>query len=477
MKKKARLLTMSIVNRVEQHQINKNHELFKLIDEYSFKTKNLYNYANYLIRQTFILTSRLKDGIKINEEQLQFLNWINTKVDEFNSFKLDNFQKSQLKGKKLDKQFKILKYFDAEHKYLGYDFLEFLVSDEQDYKTLMAQVSQQVLRILDKNWISFFESIKDWKQNPTKYKGMSKLPKYKHKTKGRFNINFTNQNCKIETGFIKFPICFNQYLLKTKVNEKLQQVRIKPLGSQYLIEIVYQKEVKEIDQESKNIIGIDLGLNNFVTITNNIGLKPVVINGKIIKSNNQYYNKRMSHYKGILKKETDRDWSKRQGKLTIKRNNKIKDFIHKSSKFIINYCIENNLDTIVVGNNKNWKQDIELGKRTNQNFVQIPYSMLISQLEYKGLDVGIKVIVSEESYTSKASFLDNDILPKYKKDNEEKHDFSGKRIRRGMYKSKNGILINADVNGSYNIVRKVFPKAFADGIEDVGLHPIKYNVA
>src|SRR3989339_386709 len=144
MKKKARLLTMSIVNRVEQHQINKNHELFKLIDEYSFKTKNLYNYANYLIRQTFILTSRLKDGIKINEEQLQFLNWINTKVDEFNSFKLDNCQKSQLKGKKLDKQFKILKYFDAEHKYLGYDFLEFLVSDEQDYKSLMAQVSQQV---------------------------------------------------------------------------------------------------------------------------------------------------------------------------------------------------------------------------------------------------------------------------------------------------------------------------------------------
>src|SRR3989339_733405 len=286
-----------------------------------------------------------------------------------------------------------------------------------------------------------------------------------------------HQICKIETGFIKFPICFNQYLLKTKVNEKLQQVRIKPLGSQYLIEIVYQKEVKEIDQESKNIIGIDLGLNNFVTITNNIGLKPVVINGKIIKSNNQYYNKRMSHYKGILKKETDRDWSKRQGKLTIKRNNKIKDFIHKSSKFIINYCIENNLDTIVVGNNKNWKQDIELGKRTNQNFVQIPYSMLISQLEYKGLDVGIKVIVSEESYTSKASFLDNDILPKYTKDNEEKHDFSGKRIRRGMYKSKNGILINADVNGSYNIVRKVFPKAFANGIEDVGLHPIKYNVA
>jgi len=462
-----------IATRVEQHLITKNHDLFQLIDEYSFKTKNLYNYANYLIRQTFIITSKNE----INQEQQEFLKWLNLKVDEFNIFKENNLKKSQKKGKKLDKKFKPLDYFHSEHKYLGYDFLEFLVSDEQDYKALMAQVAQQVLRLLDKNWISFFGSIKDFRVNPHKYKGMPKLPKYKHKTKGRFNINFTNQNCNIKDGFVKFPICFNQFLLKTKVNGILQQVRIKPLGSQYLIEVVYQKEIAKVQKEiSQNIIGIDLGLNNFVTITNNIGLQPVVINGGSIKAINQYYNKQISYYKAILKKETDRDWSKRQNKLTSKRNNKIKDFIHKTSRFIINYCIENKIDTIVIGNNKNWKQEIELGKKNNQNFVQIPYSMLINQLEYKAQDTGLKVIITEESYTSKASFIDNDRIPKFIKDSKENHKFSGKRIRRGLYKSLHGILINADVNGSYNIIKKVFPNVFTNGIEGVGLHPIKYNV-
>lgn len=467
-----------LVNRVEQHLIKEGHPLFQLIDEYSFKTKNLYNYANYLIRQTFIITSKLKEEEHINEEQQVFLNWINFKVDEFNVFKENNLKKSQEKGNKRDKQFKKLEYFCLEHKYLGYDFLEFLVSDGQDYKLLMAQVAQQVLRLLDKNWISFFKSMKDWKANPHKYKGMPKLPKYKHKTKGRFNINFTNQNCCIKDGFVKFPSCFNQFLLNTKVNGRLQQVRIKPLGSQYLIEVVYRKEITETQKKTgQNIIGIDLGLNNFVTITNNIGLQPIVINGGNIKAMNQYYNKRIAYLKAILKKETGRDWSKRQDKLTTKRNSKIKDFIHKTSRFIIGYCVENSIDTIVVGNNKNWKQEIELGKKNNQNFVQIPYSMLISQLEYKAQDVNIKVIVTEESYTSKASFIDNDVIPKFKNDSAEKYNFSGKRIQRGLYKSLNGVLINADVNGSFNIIKKVFPEAFANGIEGVGLHPIKYNVA
>jgi putative transposase len=467
-----------LVNRVEQHLINKKHELFQLIDEYSFKTKNLYNYANYQVRQTFIITSKLKQEKEISQEQQNFLDLINSKVDEFNVYKEDNLKKAHKKGKKLDKQFEKLEYFGSEHKYLGYDFLEFLVSDKQDYRALMAQVAQQVLKLLDKNWDSFFESIKDWKINPYKYNGMPKLPKYKHKTKGRFNINFTNQNCSIKGDSVKFPRCFNQYKLTTNVTDKLQQVRIKPLGGQYLLEVVYQKEILEIQKNSsQNIIGIDLGLNNFVTITNNIELQPIVINGRIIKSINQYYNKQMAYYKAILKKETGKDWSKQQDKLTIKRNNKTKDFIHKTSRFIINYCIKSNIDTIVIGNNKNWKQEIELGKKINQNFVQIPYSMLIKQLEYKAQDVGIKVIVTEESYTSKASFIDNDSVPEFKKEYTENYIFSGKRIRRGLYRSLNGILINADVNGSYNIIKKVFPKAFVDGIEGVGLHPIKYNIA
>jgi putative transposase len=249
------------------------------------------------------------------------------------------------------------------------------------------------------------------------------------------------------------------------------------MNNQYVIEIVCQKEISTVNKERNNIVGIDLGLNNFVTMTNNVGLTPVVINGRVIKSINQFYNKEISYFKSILKKETGKDYSKRLSRITIKRNNKVKDFIHKSSRFIINYCIENNVDTIIIGNNKDWKQEINLGVKTNQNFVQIPYSMLISQLQYKVQDFGINVIVNEESYTSKASFLDEDVLPKYNKDNQEKYIFSGKRIKRGLYESKNRTLINADVNGSYNIIKKVFPNALANGIEGVGLHPIKFNIA
>lgn len=467
---------MIVVNRVEQHQINKSHELFRVIDDYSFKSKNLYNYANYLLRQTFIITSKMKNESPINPEQQNFINWINIKVDEFNNKKQITFNKKSESGKQIKSEFKLLSQFNAEYKYLGYDFLEFITSSGADYKVLMAQVAQQTLKLLDKNWISFFESIKDWGINPTKYKGMPKLPNYKHKTNGRFNIVFTNQNCSIKDGIIKFPKCFHGYKLTTHVTDKLQQIRIKPMNNQYVIEVVYQKEIVDSNQEINNVVGIDLGLNNFVTITNNLGLTPIIVNGRIIKSINQFYNKQMSHFKSILKAETNRDYSNRLNRLTTKRNNKIKDYIHKTSRFVIEYCIKNEIDTIIIGNNKNWKYEIELGKRTNQNFVQIPYSMLMSQLEYKAQDAGIKVIITEESYTSKASFLDNDILPKYNKDNQDKYVFSGKRIKRGMYKSKDGVLINADVNGSYNIIRKVVPNAFANGIEGVGLHPIKCNI-
>ena len=465
------------VKRVEQHLIDEKHELFEIIDEYSFLSKNLYNYANYHIRQVFIITSKLNRGEAINKEQQEFLDNINAKVDEYNKYKEANFKKAQLAGKKAEKVFKPLDYFHANHKYIGYEFLEYIVSEGSDYKSIMAQSAQQTLKLLDKNWVSFFGSIKDYKINPDKYTGMPKLPKYKHKTKGRANIIFTNQNCKLADGMIQFPNCFKQYKLKTKVTEQLQQVRIKPLGSQYLIEIVYKKEISVSANESKNIVGLDLGLNNLVTMANNIGLKPIVINGRVIKSINQYYNKRIAGYKSILKKENGKDWSRKLSVITNNRNNRIKDLMHKTSSFIIKYCVNNNIDTIVVGNNKNWKQEINLGSVNNQNFVQIPYSMLIEQLQYKAEDNGLKCIVTEESYTSKASFLDFDFMPVYdSKADETVREFSGKRIHRGLYKSKNGTLINADVNGSLNIIRKVFPNGVFDGIEGVGLHPVRLNV-
>lgn len=460
------------VNRVEQHIISKKHYLYKFIDNYCFLSKNLYNYSNYMIRQVFIITSKLSKDEVIFEEQKLFLENINKKVDEFNELKRLNYEKSKERHLKENKEFKKkliqINYFSKDKKYLGYDFLEFLVRDSIDYKNMMAQSAQQTLKLLDKNWISFFESIKDYKNNKSKYKGVPKLPNYKKKD-GRYIAIFTNQGCKYKKEYIVFPICFNSYKLKTKIKGNLQQVRITPRGSNYLLEVVYCLNIDYENSESKNICGIDIGVNNLATLTNNIGKNPIVINGKVLKSINQYYNKNKAKITSDLMKRHNKNWSKKLEKLNYKRNNKIKDYMHKCSKKVINYCLENDLDTIVIGHNKEWKQEVSMSKQNNQNFVQIPFNILIKMIQYKGVDSNIKVIINEESYTSGTSFLDNEESMK------EWYDRS-RRISRGLFRTNDGTYINSDVNGSYQIIKKVVPKAFANGIEGVGLHPIRVNI-
>lgn len=177
-----------------------------------------------------------------------------------------------------------------------------------------------------------------------------------------------------------------------------------------MIEIVYQKEIGNLEFESKNICSIDLGLDNLPTLTNNAGIIPVIINGKPLKSINQYFNKQKSKIVSILKTNNNKDWCRSLDILTTKRNNKVKNYLHKASKIIIDYCIKNNFDTIVIGNNKGWKQEVNLGSRNNQNFVGIPYHIFIQMIAYKAENVGIKVIITEESYTSGTSFLDGNCL-------------------------------------------------------------------
>ncbi|WP_240432180.1 RNA-guided endonuclease InsQ/TnpB family protein [[Bacillus] caldolyticus] len=249
----------------------------------------------------------------------------------------------------------------------------------------------------------------------------------------------------MKDGYIKFPK--TDLKLKIKVTEGLQQVRIIPKGSVYVIEVVYKKEIPDMTHESNRVVGIDLGLDNFATMVNNIGETPIVINGKGIKSINQYYNKQKAYFQSILKKQNGLDWSKRLEKITLKRNNKIKDFMHKASRYVVNWCMERHIDTVIIGKNDNWKQEVNLGKRLNQSFVQIPYNMFIQQLQYKCEEVGIKVVLTDESYTSGTSFLDGEAPTK------ENYDKS-RRIKRGLFKSNKGILINADVNGAYQIIKK-----------------------
>nr|DAL24016.1 MAG TPA_asm: endonuclease [Caudoviricetes sp.] len=401
------------INRVEKHIIKQNNKYYSLLDEFCYKSKNLYNYANYIIRQEFINNNK---WLRYNE--------------------LDKILKQE-----------------------GKDF---------DYRNMPSSAtSQQCLRLLDKNWKSFFASIKDYNKNPNKYLGRPKLPKYKSKNDRNILI-LTYVNCKINKGIIKFPKSFKGFYLKSKVNN-LQQVRFIPKDKYIVAEVVYKiDDVKELIDNDR-YIGIDLGLDNFVTITNNCELIPLVINGKGLKSINQYYNKQIAYYKSIAKKMNKLDYTNRMRELTFKRNNKVEDYIHKASRFVVDYCRNNEINTIIIGNNKNWKQNSKMSKKVNQNFISIPYYSFIQKVQYKAEEFGIQVIITEESYTSGTSFLDNELPIK---ENYNKN----RRRHRGLFVSNKGIKINADVNGSYQIIKKVFPKAFADGIEGVGLHPFKVDL-
>ena len=395
------------MHRVERHLIKKSNPMWKTVDYYCYQVKNVYNEANYIIRQEFINNKK----------------WIH--------------------------------YYE----------LDKIMRNYKSYYELGSQPSQMILRLLDKNWKSFFEGIKDWsKKKGDGYFGKPSLPNYK-KLNGRSNLMLTNNLFKIRNGEIYFswkPL--NRFSgIKTSVKERTFQIRFVPTGGCYYMEIVYETSILP-KQEIKNIAGIDLGVNNFATISNNIGVQPIIINGKTIKSMNQYYNKTISK----IKKETDMSWNNRMQNLTDKRREKIDYFMHKASKVVVDYCLAYGIDTIVIGKNDGWKQKVNMGKRNNQNFVYIPYEKFIMKLKYKCENVGINFFETEESYTSGTSFLDNE-LPVARNYNKKR------RISRGLFQSNDGTIINADLNGSYQIIRKVFPNAFEQWDRGCGLHPIRIS--
>lgn len=403
------------VQRVEQIIIRKNHPKFKIIDQQCFHSKNLYNEANYVIRQEFIETG----------------------------------------------------------KYIKYKDMNFDFKTHENYKLTFSQPANCTLRLLDKNWKAFFVSLKDWSKNPDKYFTKPKLPKYLKKD-GRFPWMIPNNqlvyNYEKGTVYIRNRL-LNDYKWKCRCLGRIIQVRFIPRGSCYVMEIVYETEIPDVKLASERISSIDLGVDNLVTMTNNIGLNPIIINGKGIKSINQYYNKRLAKEKSLLKIRHGKDWSNKLDSITFKRYQRIKNYMHNASSYIMNWCIKNDIDTLVVGKNKEWKQNADMSKCSNQKFVSIPYQMLLQKLQYKCENVGIKYIETDESYSSGTSFLDGE---KPVKQNYNK----SRRIERGLFRSNSGFLINSDVNGSLQIMMKVFPNAFNEryGIEGV-LTPIVINAA
>jgi putative transposase len=354
-------------------------------------------------------------------------------------------------------------------KWIRYNSLYHLLKTSDNYQLLPAQTAQQVLIILDRNWKSFFNAIKEWKKHKSKFQRKPKPPGYKPKN-GEFLLVFTNQQVKLKGSIMFFPRKVS-FQLKTRLHDKtdIREVRIFPKGVGYVAEIAYKKKINPEILNNNNIIAIDLGVRNLITAVNNNGLKPFVIKGGVVKSINQYYNKELARVKSIYDRQGIRTGKIIQ-KLTTKRNKKMNDYFHKISRKIVEYCVLNDIGTVVIGYNPAWKKNCQIGKRNTQNFVTIPYYKLVKQLGYKATERGITVIKQEESYSSKCSFLDNESIEYHNK-------FLGRRMTRGLFKSHKGTIINADVNGAYNILRKAFLNAIdADRIEDVGLHPTRWRL-
>lgn len=402
---------MTNVQLVEQHCINKSDPRYSVIGEAAFKSKNLYNAALYEMRQAFI-----HHGI-----------------------------------------------------YLSYQEMDKCMQPHEAYRALPAKVSQQVLKQLAEAWKAFREAKAAYEEDPSKFTGRPRLPKYKHKTEGRNILIYTIQAISRGKRGLKCGIIKPSMLpieVKTEQDPKqIDQVRIIPRNSHYVVEVVYSKEPFQAQVDPSFCVAIDLGVTNVAAITSNrVGFIPRLVNGRTLKARNQWYNKRMKELKLCLPKEDRERVTKQMKQITNTRNRQVNHYLHAASKCIIDFLVKEGVGTIIIGKNPLWKQEAGMGRRTNQNFIAIPHARLIDMLTYKAELVGIQVEVQEESYTSKASFLDLDPIPTYKPNDKTEYSFSGKRIgrRNRLYRTKDGHIICADVNGSYNILRKRKPDAVAD---------------
>ncbi len=407
---------METMRLVERHVVRQGGKNWKEIDDLSFKSKNLYNRANYEIRQHFFETNEI----------------------------------------------------------LSYNEMARRMQTEESYCALPRKVSQQVLRCLERNWKAWKQAAYTYKKNPSKFLGKPKLPKYKDKEKGRNLLVYTIQaisSKELKKGWVKPS---GTKLMISCTRQNINEVRIVPRLNYYVVEVIYEQPIQQL-VDGDAMASIDVGLNNLAAVTSNKkGFKPILVNGRPVKSINNYYNKKKAELQSYL--QGKRKTSRSIQRLSTKRGFKIDDYLHKASRFIVDQLVRSNISTLIIGKNENWKQEINIGKVNNQNFTSVPHARFIEMLTYKSELVGIKVIVNEESYTSVASFLDGDFIPVYGTPEAKTAKFSGRRQSRGLYKSKVGLKFNADVNGSYNILKKVVPDAFSKGIKGVVVHPVMVTI-
>lgn len=377
---------------VEKQIIRPSNPIYKELDKLCFLSKNLYNSTLYTIRQHYFNTKNYLTG------------------------------------------FSVIKDFTKEN--------------QVDFRALPAKVSRYTVQLVDQNMKSFFALLK--KKQANQYDKPVRLPKYLDKTSGRQVVHYHKSSLSFKKkGFVKLSKSSIKIQTKVPKNE-IQCLQIVPCGNHIKVLIGYYKTKKQLKTIQKRIASIDIGQNNLMTVTSNV-FHPVIYNGKPVKSVNQFYNKIKAEEQSRLKKQNNVYWSKKLGQLALWRENQIGNYFHKVTHHFVNYCIANNIDTVIIGRNQNWKDNINLGKRVNQNFVSIPFGRLYDLLKYKLEMNGITYIETEESHTSICSFVDKEEICH--------HDsYVGRRVRRGLFKSRDGYKYNADINGSLNILRKYMTK-------------------
>jgi len=440
--------------RVELHAIKQNTEAYVMLSEVCAKAKLLYNSANYYQKQAFIQSGY-------------------------------NFSS-------------LLTPYKLRDVFIGTEV----------YKAVGGHIAAEVCFQVARNWKSYKENYGKWlseytlqvKQEGIKYKrtptglirrntngepvidkstrsylGEPRCPRY-----NRGEMNGITLDCggfRQGDGFIRFPKRLGSIIIPTTRKEKIRNIRIRPVSGRFIIEFVYGVEIPDPLEDNGRYFGIDLGIDNFAAVVSNTGMQPVTVDGRVIKSKNQFWNKVKAHFQEVAERMNGTKHTARLDRLARKRNAQVKDFIHKATRYIVDLAVSEQACEVFIGKNPGWKQKVNLGKKTNQTFTQLPFAQFIEVLTYKCAEHGIKVTPIDEAHTSKSSFLDNEPP-------QRQSEYVGRRVCRGLFRTAQGLLINADVNAAYQMIRKAEIQNVASRAQfkpEIGrgcsLHPIRVAVA
>ncbi len=460
---------------------DKDAVLCRYFEENTTAAKCMYNAANFYIRNT--MTGIRKSPEERTSHETEVLHYVFTGIQKANAHSYEIYCKKQEEYKKIGGmagavamsklKYKVVPYPTRDEWFLSYTVLDaiFKYTDHPTYRRMNSQVNQNAIKKTVKSWKSYFQLRKDYVIHPEKYKARPRIPGYIKqpamtaaytnqtakfiRKDGRAYLRLVNHKPPVLIG--KEPLYADMTYVKTEV---------KPQYGGYSILLTFKEDIilPEVPKFPKRILGIDIGVDNFCAVANNFGDTPFLIKGGAVKSMNQNFNKERARLLSEVTKGSDSTHSVKKTKqlhtLSRRRETRLRDFFYKTAWYLVRYAKRQQVEVIVAGHNEDQKQNICIGRQNNQNFVSIPFCRFLDILRYTAAKAGIPVVLREESYTSKASLLDLDAIPAYKKGDTINHTFSGKRVRRGLYKTNSGFFINADINGAGNILRKEYPYAY-----------------